>query len=297
MRLGTYAWFVLAVSFGHAESIQNLTAQIQKKPSAELYMDRGSAYLQAGDAKQAVADFDRALEQNAINVAALRMRAQAHSKLGRSANAITDFSSAIALAPADATLYLARAEAYAATGDALHAYEDQEEAIRLDPSVEAQVYAQSTPAPAPVEARVASAPVTVAANIAPTSRREPEPVVTIEPAPAAAAPATATNESPEALYQRGRELVNKSQAAEGIALLNEAIEKQPGNATYYNARGFGYYLSKDYKRAIQDFDEAVRLKPNYLNAIHNRAMAKKNSGDTDGYTKDRELELQLSKKK
>lgn len=292
MRVGTYAWFLLAVSFGHAESIQNLTAQIQKKPTAALYVDRGVAYLQAGDAKQAVADFDRALEQNAINVDALRLRAQAQTKLGRGSDAITDLSSAIALAPADATLYMARADAYAAAGDSRHSYEDREEAIRLDPTVGNK----TVPVPVVIESQVGSAPVTVAANIAPNSRHLPDPVVTIEPVPASA-PAPGLNESPDALYQRGREMVNKGQAAEGIALLNQAIDKKPGNALYYNARGFGFYLTKDFKRAIQDFDEAVRLKPNYPNAVHNRSLAKKSSGDAEGYAKDRELELQLTKKK
>jgi tetratricopeptide (TPR) repeat protein len=305
MRLGTYAWFLLAVSFGHAESIQNLTAQIQKKPSAALYVDRGTAYLDAGDAKQAVADFDRALEQDAVSVDALRLRAVAQSKLGRSANAITDLSSAIALAPADATLYWARAEAYAAAGDARHAGEDREEAVRLDPAI-AQNSTQPLPGLAvpPAESHIASTRVTVAANLAPNSRHEPDPVVAIEPssAPKAApvatpAPSAPEDESADALYQRGRDLVNKGKPAEGIVALTEAIHQQPNNATYYNSRGFGYYLTKDFKKAIQDFDEAVHLKPNYLNAVHNRALAKKNAGDADGYTKDHELELQLSKKK
>ncbi len=138
----------------------NLTTQIQKKPSASLYVDRGSAYLQAGDAKQAVARFDRALEQSAVNVDALRLRARAQSKLGRPSS-ITDLSSAIALAPSDATLYLARAEAYAAAGDARHAYEDREEADRrLDPSVESKTQSRRR-ITAPAETHLGSVPLTV----------------------------------------------------------------------------------------------------------------------------------------
>lgn len=315
MRLGTYAWLLLAATLCHAESIQNLTAQIQKKPTAALYVDRGAAYLEAGDAKQAVADFDRALDQNAVNVEALRLRAQAQSKLGRSGNAITDLSSAIALAPADATLYMARAEAYAASGDARHANEDREEAVRLDPTAVERAAKPLPPLlPTAADSHVGSAPVTVAANISPNSRHEPDPAIAIEPAPApapkaapkapvaptpqpAATSAAPSDDSAEGLYQRGRDLVNKGKPAEGIALLADAIQKEPKNAAYYNARGFGYYLAKDFKKAIQDFDEAIRLKPNYLNAVHNRALAKKNSGDTEGYNQDHELELQLNKKK
>jgi tetratricopeptide (TPR) repeat protein len=317
MRLGTYAWLLFAATLCHAESIQNLTAQIQKKPTAALYMDRGTAYLEAGDAKQAVADFDRALDQNAVNVDALRLRALAQSKLGRSGNAITDLSSAIALAPADATLYLARAEAYASSGDARHANEDREEAVRLDPAVAEHVMKPLPPlAPSAADLHLGSAPLTVAASVSPNSRHEPDQAIAIESAPApapkvastpkipvaaatqpSATSSTPSDDSADGLYQRGRDLVNKGKPTEGIVLLTDAIRKEPKNSTYYNARGFGYYLAKDFKKAIQDFDEAIRLKPNYLNAIHNRALAKKNSGDAEGYNKDHELELDLSKRK
>ena len=45
--------------------------------------------------------------------------------------------------------------------------------------------------------------------------------------------------------------------------LNEAISLNPENATTYLKRGDAYLQQGDYDRAIEDFDNTVRLCPNY----------------------------------
>ena len=46
-------------------------------------------------------------------------------------------------------------------------------------------------------------------------------------------------------------------------------------ATAYNARGYVYLLKRDYEHALADFNDAIRLKPDYANAFQNRAIAQK----------------------
>jgi tetratricopeptide (TPR) repeat protein len=52
-------------------------------------------------------------------------------------------------------------------------------------------------------------------------------------------------------------------------------------ATAFNNRGFAYKLKGDYDRALQDYDQAIRLNPNNANAYNNRGMIYKIRGEYD----------------
>ena len=52
-------------------------------------------------------------------------------------------------------------------------------------------------------------------------------------------------------------------------------------ATAYNNRGVALRLKADYAAAIADFNEAIRLAPNYANAFNNRGVAFRNAGDLE----------------
>jgi tetratricopeptide (TPR) repeat protein len=288
-------WLSLLLAAGSlfGQSIQGLTAQIQKGPTASLFFDRGSAYLEAGDAKQAIADFDRVLEREPVHGRALTLRAKAHAQLGNHQNAITDLSGAIALAPADADLYLARGDAYAAAGDGKRAVADREEAMRLSPEAYNAWASQPAEAPASASAPVEPKPEPVKAKPVEAKVASPRPVEAKTPS---AAVAIASTGSADSHYLRARDLLNKGQYAEGMAEINQAIQMAPQNATFYNTRGYGYYLAKNFKQAIVDFNEALRLEPNYLNATHNLALAYRNAGDRAGYNTARQRELDLEKK-
>jgi tetratricopeptide (TPR) repeat protein len=265
-----------------AQSIQSLSSQIQRTPTASLYLERGIKYMQAGDARQAVADFDKVVERETLNVRALTLRAEGYMKLGRPADAITDLSGCLALAPADPQLYLARAEAYAATGDARRAETDLAEAHRLDPNATLRKK----------EAPAGPAPNTPAA--VPTAE-EAKPLEVAKP-PVAPKPAAVSSGPAEQLYQRGRDLINQGKPAEGREQLDAAIRQSPNVPVYYNTRGYAFFLEKDYVRAVADFDQAIALNPNYLNAMHNRALAHRGAGDTSAYNADREREIEISRK-
>ena len=52
---------------------------------------------------------------------------------------------------------------------------------------------------------------------------------------------------------------------------------------------------KHFAEAIADFDSAIRLDPNYVNAYQNRAAARGGLGDTAGSNADLEKARELSK--
>jgi tetratricopeptide (TPR) repeat protein len=49
----------------------------------------------------------------------------------------------------------------------------------------------------------------------------------------------------------------------------------------HNNRGVAYRLKAEYDKAIADFDEAIKLRPDYPNAFNNRGVAYRNKGDLD----------------
>jgi len=294
-----YAMLLAAAAGCYAQNIQSLTAEILRAPTAALYVERAAAYLTAGDARGALADTDRALDRDALNVRALTLRGQANLKLGRFSNTISDLSGAIALAPTDASLYVARSEAYAAAGDQPRALADRNEALRLDPSAldkkPAVVVTPTVIAPEPVVVASAPAPAPVKTVVAPVAAPVKAPPLKSATA-AEVAPTATTPMSAEAHYQRAKQLLNDRKTSEAVAEMNEAIALQPSNAVYFNTRGYANYLAKNIKEALKDYDEAIRLNPEYLNATHNRALARKNSGDAAGAAVDRQREIELGKK-
>ncbi|MBC8050480.1 MAG: hypothetical protein H7X92_10110 [Chitinophagales bacterium] len=49
-------------------------------------------------------------------------------------------------------------------------------------------------------------------------------------------------------------------------------EENPKDYGVFNNRGIAYYEISDYHCAKLDFDEAIRLKPNFILAFNNRGM-------------------------
>ncbi len=96
--------------------------------------------------------------------------------------------------------------------------------------------------------------------------------------------------------QLGRDLLNQGKYAEGLAELNEALRLQPKSSRALNARGFAYLLMRNYALALADFDQAILLDPNYLNAYHNRSVARLAAGDAQGSAQDAAKERELTEK-
>jgi tetratricopeptide (TPR) repeat protein len=95
-------------------------------------------------------------------------------------------------------------------------------------------------------------------------------------------------------HDRGRELLNKGRYRDSIEELSEAIQQQPDFGVAYNARGFAYFMLRQYSRALTDLDEAIRLNPQYQNAYQNRSHARKAAGDSAGSSADAMKALALA---
>jgi tetratricopeptide (TPR) repeat protein len=63
---------------------------------------------------------------------------------------------------------------------------------------------------------------------------------------------------------------DRGNCKEAVAGYTQAIALNPGYAEAYNNRAYTYMRMQNYAPALQDLDQALRLRPDYLHALMNR---------------------------
>jgi len=76
-----------------------------------------------------------------------------------------------------------------------------------------------------------------------------------------------------AYLKRSNAYNGKREYDRAIEDLDQAIRLDPNFAPAFYNRGYVYSGKREYDRAIQDFDQAIRLDPNYALAFNNRGIA------------------------
>jgi len=84
----------------------------------------------------------------------------------------------------------------------------------------------------------------------------------------------------EAFY-RGFSAADKGDFDKAIQNYDKAIELKPDYAEAYNNRGVAYGEKDDFDKAIQNYDKAIELKPDYAKAYNNRGVAYVEKRDFD----------------
>ncbi len=77
----------------------------------------------------------------------------------------------------------------------------------------------------------------------------------------------------EKRYNAGLDFQEQGRLVEAIAEYDEAIRLDPQHVDAFNDRGVAYNDLGRFQRAIQDYDEAIRLNPEIALAHANRAIA------------------------
>lgn len=81
---------------------------------------------------------------------------------------------------------------------------------------------------------------------------------------------------------RGNAYNDEGRYDRAIQDFDEAIRLNPQYAEAFNNRGGAYLGKGQYDRAIQDYDQAIRLNPQIAQAFYNRGLARQKKGDTSG---------------
>jgi tetratricopeptide (TPR) repeat protein len=98
-----------------------------------IYNNRGTAYADVSNYKQAIEDFGRAIEIKPGYVEAYNNRGSAYDDLGNYKQAIEDFNRAIEIKPGYAEVYINRGHAYDGLGNYRQAIEDLNRGIEIKP--------------------------------------------------------------------------------------------------------------------------------------------------------------------
>jgi tetratricopeptide (TPR) repeat protein len=98
----------------------------------------------------------------------------------------------------------------------------------------------------------------------------------------------------ERAWCEGEEAVTIDQRIEGYsAVIKAGREKGEKLAEAFNTRGIGYRLKGEYDRAIQDYNQAIRINAKFATAYNNRAIAYDTKGDYDRAIADYEQAIKL----
>ena len=192
----------------------------------EAHVSRGESLYALRDYANALASIDQALALNPTSVRANNARANVLYSSGDYDGALLSYDKAIASSPKDKILFSNRADAYAKKRDCTRAILDLNQAIALDP-------------------RYASA-----------------------------------------YERRGNCYIAKEDFVRATSDLTQAIALDPGNVGAVVDRGGAYLYQQDYVHAIQEASDAIARQPNNSGAFFVRARAKLYSNAPDFGTAD-----------
>ncbi|MGV1014071.1 MAG: tetratricopeptide repeat protein [Methyloceanibacter sp.] len=240
------------------EAIDDFNQAIQLSPeNATIYNNRGNALMDLGHPEEAVKDFDRAIELSSNYGAAYNNRGNARAALGQYNPAFQDFRKAVELMPESAVPFNGRGKAHSELKRYHAAVRDLNRAIILDAKYLAALQNRA------------------AANLAIGNYREAADDATL------ALDLQGEQQSPDLLLLRGRAYIGDKKLNQALVDLNKAIELSPTLAEAYIERGIVLMQSRRFDDAIADFTYAVQIDPQNVRAYALRAETRLQGGATD----------------
>ncbi|XP_009565880.2 mitochondrial import receptor subunit TOM34 [Cuculus canorus] len=218
----------------------------------------------------------------------LANRAACHLKDGACSLCINDCSRALELVPFGMKPLLRRAAAYEALERYPLAYVDYKTVLQVDCAIQAAHDGVNRMTKALLEKdgvnwRQKLPPIPKVPVSAQTRWSIPSAGAPWANTPATAPPGesdqtAADTERAQTLKEEGNELVKKGNHKKAVEKYSESLKLNQECATYTN-RAFCYLTLKQYKEAVQDCTEALRLDPKNVKALYRRAQALKELKD------------------
>ena len=262
----------------YAPTAQDVAALPQSSPgSADEYVDRGNLFLNAAKYDEAIADFTQALTLDSKNLAALADRGLSHVWKRQFDLAETDLAAAERLDPRNATVLRARGLLAESKGDCEAAVDEYTKSLQVESSSSFALGHR-----AECEASISRSDEALA-DTAEALKRDPSwsalrslrATIFAErnnQAAAAREIAAIESEKPDSVstwIEAGRLYGRLRMAKEAMAAFDRALAIKPRSDTYLN-RAWARPMN-DYAARIADIDQALKLDPNNVNALAEKA--------------------------
>jgi len=215
-------------------AIKDFNEAIKLNPNDdESYYNRGVTHMELKDYNSAISDFDKAIKLNPNDASYFFNRGTAYANLSNFDNAIINYNEAIKLNPNDDEFYYNRGNAYANLNNDKKAIIDYNEAIKLNPNNAAYFNNRGN----------------IYFNL-----EEYENAITdfIE----------AIKLDPNSILNNVKNNANYEKYTKAIESFNRNIDLNLNDDSYYNNKGFLYYLLGNLKKSIRNYNKAIRLKNN-----------------------------------
>jgi tetratricopeptide (TPR) repeat protein len=214
---------------------------------ASEWWEKGNAFDNAGNYRDAVDSFSKAIELQPKIAGGYSYRGAVLVKLGDSIQSFKDFDKAIELDPRYAKTYLFRGFAYGKLGKQSESLKDFDKAIELDPNDAWAYNGRSI--------------IHVLLGNLNQSLRDSDKAIDLSPKYA------------NAYYNRGIAYLHMENKSKALNDFDKAIELNPKYVEAYLRRGIVYHHIGNYTQAIKDYDKAIEFDPKYGEAYFNRSLS------------------------
>ena len=232
----------------YREAVSDYNKAIEIDPqNAVAYSNRGSTLQDLGRPEEAVSDYNKAIEIDPQNAVAYSNRGHALHALDRHTEAIENYNRAIEIDPQNAVAYSNRGSTLQDLGRPEEAVSDCNKAIEIDPQ-NAVAYSNRGHALHALDRHTEAI-------------ENYNKAIEIDP------------QNAVAYSNRGSTLQDLGRPEEAVSDCNKAIEIDPQNTTAYYNRGSALHSLGYHTEAIEDFNKAIEIDPQNTSTYNNRGSA------------------------
>ncbi len=214
--------------------------------NSKVYLQRGAAVFEKGNAFLALNDFNKAIALDASNYRAYNMRGQLYRMRKDYVKALADFDKTIAIKPDYVFGYVEKAMTLGEMADVEGAFRWFDKALQLDPKLDSIYYERGLLYQALGQCDSAIAEFTKAVSL--------------------------NAHLKNAYYQRGRCYERLQQWAPAGGDFIKVLQEDPYDAKTVNELGAVYVKQGDYDRALKAFNKAIDLDPYFYEPYNNRGI-------------------------